>query len=122
MKKLIPIFILVLSIGLFSSPSHAEWITISGDPDKAIEFSYHSEDIVNHEGTVRLWVRQRTQNEATKSQIEINCAQNTVTLMMVYFFNDRNWTKQGKINDVPHTAYIPTGSSLDILAADLCEW
>tara|TARA_B100000902_G_scaffold362697_1_gene381183 strand:+ start:382 stop:732 length:351 start_codon:yes stop_codon:yes gene_type:complete len=116
MSKLVLIFLV-----FFYNSANAHWIIISSDSDNDSEFSYQNKDIEKHEGKVKLWVRQKTTNEATKSQIEINCEQNTVTLLIVYFFNDRNWEEQGKINDVPHTAYIPVGSGLGTLATDLCE-
>ena len=116
MKQILLIFILLNSnLGL------AEWEIIKGNTGGDYEFSYHLNDIDISEGRVKLWVRQKTVNEATKSQIELDCKRNTVTLLIVYFFNDRNWLEQGKINDVPHTAYIPAGSQLESLANALCE-
>ena len=116
MKQILLTFILLIpNLGL------AEWEIIKGNAGGDYEFSYHLKDIEDSEGKVKLWVRQKTVNEATKSQIELDCKRNTVTLLIVYFFNDRNWLEQGKINDVPHTAYIPAGSELESLAKALCK-
>ena len=113
--------LILICLIFFCNTAYADWIVITGHPKSDNEFSYHSKDIKIHEGKVGLWVRQKTVNEATKSQIEINCEQNTVTLLMVYFFNDRNWEEQGKLNDVPHTAQIPVGSDLAALTTSLCK-
>ena len=49
----------------------ADWEIVKGNTGGDYEFSYHLNDIDISEGRVKLWVRQKTVNEATKSQIEL---------------------------------------------------